>query len=302
MRVYIWYRQMQKITLKTDLLNMYSNISNILKGKSLRFFLCLIALTTATSSFAQVEMDDEEIISVKQPKRTQAADKNPTIVVNGVVLDHATKKPLAGGRLQTLNDKRYAAMTNADGQFSIKVPTFATSLYVEVPNYLAQQVAIRSNDAGQKVKIEMLSGAFDTMYGNGTEYTAKASFTSDNRGVSIDEEISRRIGADIRTTMHSGNLEQGAAMFIRGINSINANAQPLVILDGVELDMQRARTSLHQGDIFNMLSSVSPEDIDKVEAAMKFVRMFPDKQAIITSLDKAVEALNGETGTVITFN
>lgn len=42
--------------------------------------------------------------------------------------------------------------------------------------------------------------------------------------------------------------------------------------------------------------------LPKVEAAMKFVRMFPNKKAIITSLDKAVEALNGETGTVITFN
>ena len=40
--------------------------------------------------------------------------------------------------------------------------------------------------------------------------------------------------------------------------------------------------------------------LPKVEAAMKFVRLFPDKKAIITSLDKAVEALNGETGTVIT--
>ncbi len=42
--------------------------------------------------------------------------------------------------------------------------------------------------------------------------------------------------------------------------------------------------------------------LPKVEAAMKFVRMYPNKKAIITSLDKAVEALNGETGTVITFN
>ena len=42
--------------------------------------------------------------------------------------------------------------------------------------------------------------------------------------------------------------------------------------------------------------------LPKVEAAMKFVRKFPDKKAIITSLDKAVEALNGETGTVITSN
>ena len=35
---------------------------------------------------------------------------------------------------------------------------------------------------------------------------------------------------------------------------------------------------------------------------MKFVRRFPSRKAIITSLDKAVEALAGETGTVITFN
>lgn len=42
--------------------------------------------------------------------------------------------------------------------------------------------------------------------------------------------------------------------------------------------------------------------LPKVEAAMKFVRAFPQKKAIITSLDKAVEALNGMTGTVLTFN
>ena len=42
--------------------------------------------------------------------------------------------------------------------------------------------------------------------------------------------------------------------------------------------------------------------LPKVEAAMKFVRRFPSRKAIITSLDKAVEALAGETGTVITFN
>lgn len=39
--------------------------------------------------------------------------------------------------------------------------------------------------------------------------------------------------------------------------------------------------------------------LPKVEAAMKFVKAFPEKKAIITSLDKAVEALEGKTGTVI---
>jgi len=42
--------------------------------------------------------------------------------------------------------------------------------------------------------------------------------------------------------------------------------------------------------------------LPKVQAAMKFVRTYPDKKAIITSLDKAVEALEGKTGTTVKFN
>lgn len=41
--------------------------------------------------------------------------------------------------------------------------------------------------------------------------------------------------------------------------------------------------------------------LPKVQAAMKFVRAYPNKKAIITSLDKAIDALEGKTGTVITF-
>lgn len=42
--------------------------------------------------------------------------------------------------------------------------------------------------------------------------------------------------------------------------------------------------------------------LPKVQAAMKFVTANPGKKAIITSLDKAIEALEGKTGTVVTFD
>ena len=41
--------------------------------------------------------------------------------------------------------------------------------------------------------------------------------------------------------------------------------------------------------------------LPKVQAAVRFVRDDPKRRAIITSLDKAVDALNGRTGTEITF-
>ena len=244
---------------------MITKIYNYLQRQSLRLSLCAIALTACSVAFAQDELDDEDApAAIKAPKRTKVVDTNPTVNIQGTVVDDATKQPIAGVRLKTLNDDRYAAMTEADGKFTIKVPTFATALYVQAPQYLSQQVAIVAGDATQQLRISMLSDAFSPMYEDGTNITASNGFTSNGNGLSIDEEMTARLGGDMRINMHSGNLEHGAAMFIRGISSINANAQPLIILDGVELDMQRDRESLHLGDIFNMLSTISPEDIDKV--------------------------------------
>ena len=41
--------------------------------------------------------------------------------------------------------------------------------------------------------------------------------------------------------------------------------------------------------------------LPKVQAAMKFVRANPDRRAVITSLDKCLEALEGKTGTTVVF-
>ena len=243
---------------------MKSTIYNYIQRQSLRLSLCALAFSVSTVAFAQDDFEEDTPTGFKAPKRTKVVDTNPTISLKGVVVDEATKKPVAGVRLQTLNDNRYAAMTNGEGEFTIKVPTFATSLYVQAPKYLSQQVAIVAGDDKQLINIKLLSDAFAPMYDNGTPMTAANSFVSNGNGLTIDEEMTGKLGGDIRMNMHSGNLDQGAAMFIRGISSINANAQPLVIVDGVELDMQRDRRSLHLGDIFNMLSTISPEDIDKV--------------------------------------
>ena len=243
---------------------MKSTIYNFLQRQSLRLSLCAMILTASSVAFAQDDFEDEENTTIKAPKRKQVVETNTLISVQGIVVDDATKAPLAGVRIQALNDVRYTSMTDDEGKFTIKVPDFTTSLYVQSPMYLSQQVSIIAGDEKQQVRISMLSDAFSPMYENHTTITATNSFTSDGNGLTIDEEMTEKLGGDIRMMMHSGNLDQGAAMFIRGISSINANAQPLVILDGVELDMQQNRGSLHLGDIFNMLSTISPEDINKV--------------------------------------
>ena len=229
---------------------------------------CTLAIgLCATPAFAQSDdEDDEEELetAIKQPKRNATQANYPTVTIRGSVTDQATGKPLAGIQLQALGNVRYTAMTEEDGTFAIKVPTFATALYVHAPEYADQQVAIIAGDSTQSVAIKMLYDKFGTMYGRGTSYTAKGEAKIEHFGVTVDNEISHRLGSDVRTVMRSGAIDGGAAMFVRGLGSINADAQPLVIVDGIELDMQRDRYSLHDGQFNNMLSNIAPDDVEKV--------------------------------------
>lgn len=242
---------------------MMSTIKNKIQLPNLRFAICALALGLCAAPVLAQDADGAEE-KVKQVKR-QKAPQYPTMTVKGVVLDQASKTPLAGIQLQALGHQRYTAMTNEKGEFTIKVPTFATSLYVFAPEFMSQQVAINSDQEEQFVTIKMLSDKFGAMYGTGTTITAENSFDATQSAATIDGEIGNKIGADVRSIMRSGVADGGASMFIRGLNSITSNAQPLIVVDGVEMDMQRNRSSLHHGQFSNILANISPDDIASVK-------------------------------------
>ena len=234
-----------------------------------RSMLCLLMLCLAMPVLAQEDVtatdgdEDENTEEVKRPVRKVEQEKYELMTVKGTIFDLATKTPLAGIQLQTLANKRYAAMTDEDGSFEIKVPVFATSLYVYAPEFLAQQVAIGQND--KPLAIYMMADKYAPMYADGTQITAARSFTSerDNNPV-IDTEIGDRLGGDLHSTQRSAAPAIGNAFFIRGLNSLNANSLPLVLIDGVEQDMQYFRPSLHNGQFNNMLANLMPADVEKV--------------------------------------
>ena len=244
------------------------NTIDIIRRQGLRLSLYVIAASFCANIYAQDVVDDtsddDEVEGFKAPKRTLQVDKNTTIQLAGIVIDDATKLPVAGVRVQALADNRYTAMTNAKGEFTVTIPDFCTSLYVTSPSYMAQQVAIRSNDTKQKVSIKLISKKFRNMYVDGTDYTASSTYKVMGGGIVLDEEVHANLGGHLRAVTRSGVLDGGSSMFIRGLSSINANSQPLVIVDGVETDMQLNRATLHSGHAFNGLASFAPENIEKV--------------------------------------
>jgi len=68
-------------------------------------------------------------------------------------------------------------------------------------------------------------------------------------------------------------------MFINGLGSINANAQPLIVVDGVIFDQQYGRTMLHDGFFNDILANISPTDIESVEVLRNGTALYGAKGA-----------------------
>ena len=232
--------------------------------QSLRLSICAMMMASVTMATAQDEAQ-EQAPERKPAKAVKAARQYPTVTLHGNIIDLGTKAPLSGVQIQALGNNKYTAITDENGNFAIKVPKFVTSLYVFTPEYLSQQVAINPCDTLSDIRIKMLGDKFNKMYDTYTNYTASKKVETTSHYTTIDGDISKQLNGDLRTIIRSGANENGAAMFIRGLNSLNANSQPLIVVDGIEQDMMLERTALHSGQFMNILANISPSDIESIE-------------------------------------
>lgn len=204
-----------------------------------------------------------------------AQDKMNT--VTGRVVDASTGKPLAGVIVSAYGDSRYTAMTDEKGNYELKVPDYTRSVSMSVDGYNIQQRAISDG----KADANMYHSAFSQDYKASTYATISAEAVGfDNTAeVSVDPLIQQRLGGDIRTVNRSGLLGVGNSMLIEGINSLHANAQPLVVIDGVIMDMQYNREMLHDGYYNNMLANINVNDIESVQVLKNGTALYGAKGA-----------------------
>ena len=240
-------------------------------------FLAGTALPIVAQEGAETE-DVAEATAAPQRKVKQAK-KYPTIDVAGRVFDAATGEPLAGAQIQAYNNKNYTAMTGEDGSFVIQVPEFVTSLAVKLEGYNLNQTSINGRTTG--IDVYLRSDLFKADYQDATTAARSVStkgFES-TPAITIDDEIQNRLGGDIHTMMRSANPGQGVSMFINGINSLNSNAQPLIVLDGVIFDQMYDTEMLHTGYFNNLLQAINLEDIESVEVLKNGTAIYGAKAA-----------------------
>jgi TonB-dependent starch-binding outer membrane protein SusC len=160
--------------------------------------------------------------------------------------------------------------TKADGTFSLPIPANGRVLVISSVDMLAQEVNIGSQttfDIALKGEDKVMQEV--VVIGYGTQQ--KKAFTGSASKVdakefanlvtpSIDKQLAGR-AAGVQVTNTSGLVNQPARIFIRGVNSISQNTQPLFVVDGVPIITGNLASTTNS----NALGDINPADIENIE-------------------------------------
>jgi TonB-dependent SusC/RagA subfamily outer membrane receptor len=191
----------------------------------------------------------------------------------GLVRDAHTKQPIQAAEI-TIPALNLSAISDETGRFYLSQVTSGMSvLRIKAFDYNVREIAIQDADS---VVVDLYSNAFQSyfkpvntttgMVENSLLPVSYKSLTDldFNNAFSVDEIFQSEFGADLRSINRSGVTGQGASIFIRGVHSLNANAQPLYIVDGVIWHNMFEATSIHDGFQFNPLDNIEVSDIESV--------------------------------------
>ena len=233
----------------------------------LAVFMTLFVLSMGTTTvYAQVD------------KMTSAPSQQDELEeITGMVIDAVTKEPIVGVRVEALDNKRYTAMTKADGHFNIKIPQQVVSLYISTPGY--ESVIIKARQKGEVI-IALYDESFSSYVKNGFDVTSVSEAVMDiSHETTLESELQNQLGAQVRTITRSGTLGLGGLMMMQGINTLNTSVQPLIILNGVIQDLQDGYAAMHDGFFNNTLAAIDVNDIEKITVLNNATALYGAKGA-----------------------
>jgi TonB-linked SusC/RagA family outer membrane protein len=179
--------------------------------------------------------------------------------ITGTVTDAQTGDPLAGVNILVVGTSTGAA-TDADGHYSVTVPSLQDTLRFSFIGYKTKTVAISEHTTLNINLIPtIISGQQLVVIGYGT--SKKSNLTGSITHLNANK-LEKSVAATQLTGLLSGrvaglmaNQSSGAAggssLLIRGQNSISASTTPLIVVDG----------GIFKGNIAN----INPSDIESID-------------------------------------
>lgn len=178
-------------------------------------------------------------------------------IIKGKVID-VNGQPLVGATVQA-KDMQTGTVSDVDGSFSLAVPDNAKNvvLVVSYVGYLTKEVIWDGNEVAVVLMedVERLDEVLVIGYGTGTkEKFNGASSKVDNERInnysaaSLDQAIAGTI-AGVQISGNNKNPGENSVIQIRGINTLTAGTNPLIVVDGNPLTEGSSLSSINTQDI-----------------------------------------------------
>jgi TonB-linked outer membrane protein, SusC/RagA family len=215
-------------------------------------------------------------------------DPNASLkTITGIVRDAASKKGIPTAQIHSLNWEA-AASVKDDGSFKVKVGSLDEVLSVSAIDYGSREVSVKGKDS---VVVELYPSVFINSYKTvpsltglinnslATQSLNNSEDFSKTTSVTVDNEIQSQLGGNVRSISRSGTAGIGTSLFIRGLNSLNANAQPLYVVDGVLWEIPYDAVSLHSGFFSNPLATIDMANIESISVIKDGTSIYGSKGA-----------------------
>jgi TonB-linked SusC/RagA family outer membrane protein len=217
-----------------------------------------------------------------------AAQQQEQFTVEGTVFDE-TSEPLAGANVFIVNTTR-GVSTDAEGKFSIKAP-FGATLAVSFVGYEQYEMVVKENVSNLEITLKPSSsleevvvtafGATQRKISLVGAVTTVAPKELQVPATSMASILGGRV-AGIINLQQSGEPGQNLSEFwVRGIGTFGANASALVLIDGLEGDLN----SIDPADVesFSVLKDASATAVYGVRGANGVV-LVTTKRGVISPL------------------
>jgi len=197
-----------------------------------------------------------------------------TRTVSGRVTDQKTGEGLPGVTV-LLKGTSNGVSTNADGSFSLAVPTTGGTLIFSSVSYVTQERPLGANsqfDVGLASDNKQLSEVVVTGYGQvesrrdltSSIATVSSAQFKDQPVIGVDQALQGR-AAGVQVFQNSGTPGAGIAVRVRGAASISASNEPLYVVDGLPI-ITGSSSQLGTGNQgINGLNDLNPNDIATIE-------------------------------------
>ena len=168
--------------------------------------------------------------------------------IEGIILDAKTQEPLAGASIIDLGQGN-GTVTNAEGRFILDVGKDSKELEVSFLGYKTLNVSIGGRDKF-KVMLDENSELLGEVVINGVQTIEKGRATGAYNLVRQDDMkhiYSTNLNEKLEGAVPGLYLDKENNITIRGLSSLNANTQPLIVVDGFPLES--SQLNLNPNDI-----------------------------------------------------